>query len=181
MGSFFDGDRLYAARWRIIVHAVAIIVLLMTGICFIASAHAAGAGSSIVASARAELGRGEYGGDNRGADVRRYLRGREGLPWCAGFVSYVLEHAGANIRYTLGARDFLKQGRRVEDPRPGDLLVFWRGKRNGLQGHGGVIEKVTDKEITVIEGNRGRYPARVERYTYQRGGIPRFLAFVRVR
>lgn len=61
-------------------------------------------------NARMELGRGEQFGNNCGPDVMRYLDGRQNLPWCAGFVSYVLRESGYKIPYLLRAKSFLKYG-----------------------------------------------------------------------
>jgi uncharacterized protein (TIGR02594 family) len=111
-----------------------------------------------------------------GVYVRQYLNGQEGLPWCAGFVSYCLKKSGSNLRYTLRAKDYLKLGKIVNEPKAGDLMVF---SRKGGGGHIGIIEKVNPQEITTIEGNVGDYPARVKRIVYKK--IPKnLLAFVRL-
>lgn len=133
--------------------------------------------ADILTIAQSQIGLGEVGGNNKGMYVRRYLNGREGLPWCAGFVSYCVVKDGIRIPYTLRARDFLKLGIKVSNPKPGDLIVFSR--QGG--GHVGIVEKITKDTITTIEGNTGDYPSKVKRITYQRGHIKNFLAFVRLR
>ena len=133
--------------------------------------------ADVVSVAQSQIGLGEVGGNNKGMYVRRYLNGREGLPWCAGFVSYCVVKDGIRIPYTLRARDFLKLGIKVSNPNPGDLIVFSR--QGG--GHVGIVEKITKDTITTIEGNTGDYPSKVKRITYQRGHIKNFLAFVRLR
>ncbi len=130
--------------------------------------------------ARAQIGRGETGGDNHGPAVRAYLNGREGLPWCAGFVSYCLRESGHKTGYTLCARDYLKKGVVVRNPLPGDVVVFWRGNPHASTGHVEIVERVTSGEIVTIAGNTGGYPSRVKRITYRRGSIPRLLGFVRL-
>ena len=135
---------------------------------------------TIVKNAQAEIGRGETIFDNSGADVKRYLNGKEHLPWCAGFTSYVLRKSGINIKYTLLARDFLKLGKIVKTPEPGDLIVFYRGNKNSYTGHVGIIEKVSKDTITTIEGNTGKAPSKVKRIVYKRNNIKNLLAFVRV-
>ena len=128
------------------------------------------------AIASQEIGQGEVESNNKGKAVRLYLKGQEGLPWCAGFVSYCIAKSGKNIPYTLRAKDFLRLGKKVNIPKPNDLIVFTR--KGG--GHVGIIERVSDKEIVTIEGNLGNYPSKVKRVVYKRGNIKNFLAFVRL-
>lgn len=139
--------------------------------------------ADVVSVARAEIGKGELGWDNFGPDVLKYTKGKP-VSWCAGFVSYVLTESGADFDYTLSAREIFNRannsGDVVKDPRPGDIIVFWRGKPNGWQGHAGIVEKVDGEKIVTIEGNVGDYPAKVRRFEYQKNNIPKLLGFVRV-
>lgn len=168
-----------------------------------ASEAASGPGSpfglAALEIARAEMARGagEAGGNNRGPDVRLYLDGRaaEGADWCAGFVSWCYREGASRIgrempfRYSLGARDIRNQFRRKgwdfdagpdDPPRPGDIIVWWRGAINDWRGHIGLVERHADGIVTTIEGNRGPFPSRVQRYTYVLGRIQRLLGFGRV-
>jgi uncharacterized protein (TIGR02594 family) len=148
-----------------------VVVILLT---YIIAAFAA----TPLEVAKAEIGRGETIANNKGADIARYRA--DGVPWCAAFVSYCLKEAGYDLPYLLRAKSFLKYGKRIETPKPGDLVVFWRGTPGAATGHVGIVEAVTDEEIIVIEGNRGDFPAKVERVVYNRRNIPRLLAFVRI-
>ena len=50
----------------------------------------------------------------------------------------------------------MKVGTPVKEPQPGDIVVFWRGKEKGWQGHVGFFIKA-DKEknlIYVFGGNQ---------------------------
>ncbi len=145
------------------------------------SAFAFASGSRVVRIAESQIGKGEAGGDNRGAVVKGYTGGKE-VAWCAGFVSWVLQRAGKGQPYILHARDYwtVYKGKRVGEPRPGDVIVFWRGSRSGGQGHVGIVERVTATQVVTIQGNVGEYPAKVKRIVYARGEIPRLLGFVRV-
>ena len=149
---------------------VMLMMLLSSTVCF--------ADNIIVKNAQRELGRGEFLFDNVGSDVKRYLNGEEHLPWCAGFVSYVLRESGIKIQYTLRARDFLKLGKTIKDPRAGDLIVFSRG--SGC-GHVGIIERVDKNKIYTIEGNTGNVPSKVKRLSYNRKYIKNWLAFIRIK
>ena len=109
--------------------------------------------------ARREINQREFGANNRGSAVQKYLKGKEALPWCAGFVSYCLQKSGAKFNYTLRAKDFLTYGIKVIHVLPGDLAVFTR--KGG--GHIGIVEQVFKDYYISIEGNVGSYPAKVKR------------------
>ena len=158
------------ARAAIISIIVATIVIIAVGIWW-SVAHA-----DIVSVARQEIGHGEFIFDNYGPDVARYMQGRQGQPWCAGFVSYCLSRAGYKLPYTLQARKFLQYGKHVRKPEPGDLAVF---AREGQGGHVGIVEHYNKDKIIIIEGNAGKAPVQVRRIEYN--GTPKnLLAWVRL-
>lgn len=166
------------------VYWIFLMVLLMVGGCGggVKTAHA-----DIVAIAQAQIGHGESGADNRGKWVKTYLNGKEGLPWCAAFVSFVLKQSGKSsvFGYVLSAKEYWAKarsaGRTVKSPQPGDLIVFWRGSRSGHLGHVGIVESVKGGRITTIQGNVGKYPSLVKRITYKNmNEIPKLLGYVRV-
>lgn len=167
----YEPDYLARAAFLVLVLSV----LLIAG-CFIGSrpAHAA----SIVEIAQSQIGKGEIGGDNRGPQVKKYTRGQE-VAWCAAFVSWVRSQSGQASPYLLAARSYWKNysHKRVARPRSGDLIIFARGNH---QGHIGIVERVQGNTITTIEGNVGKFPATVRRFTYQIGNIKNLLGFVRV-
>ncbi len=132
--------------------------------------------ADVVSVAQSQIGLGEVGGNNKGMYVRKYLNGQEGLPWCAGFVSWCVREAGYDIPYLLRAKSYLKYGEVVNDPQPGDIVVFSR--KGG--GHVGIIERVTKDKIISIEGNLGAYPSKIKRVIYKRGQIKNLLGFVRL-
>ena len=126
--------------------------------------------------AQQEIGYGEIGGNNKGVYVRQYLNGREGLPWCAGFISYCLKKAGYNLPYFLRAKSYLRIGKKVTIPQAGDLIIFSR--QGG--GHIEIISKVTKNNIWTIGGNVGSFSAKVREFKYNRNNILRLLAFIRI-
>ena len=158
---------------QVIKWASVIIWSLLLGIVLVGIASAAE--PALVVVARAQIGNGETWGDNRGAYVRKYLNGKENLPWCAGFVSYCFRRAGYNMPYTLRAKDYLKYGKQVKKPIPGDLIVL---SRSG-GGHVGIIEQVKGDTITTIEGNTGKYPSKVKRIVYK-GKPKNLIAYIRI-
>lgn len=83
--------------------------------------------------------------------------------WCAMYVSFCLNYAGvpeyrvpreANCQYWV--RDLKEKGLYDEaadgEPEAGDLIFFdWDGR--GSAGHMGIVSKVEDGKVSVIEGN----------------------------
>jgi hypothetical protein len=144
------------------------------------------------AIAELNRGAGERGGNNRGPDVRRYLAPAglsEPNNWCAAFVSWCYLQAcnGAQERmpfdYTAGARALLNQFRRKAQahlpgvdyaPMPGDVVVWWRVKADGWQGHAGLVHQVRDGRLYTIEGN---HSSRVAGFDYVLGRVDKLLGF----
>lgn len=141
--------------------------------------------SRLLYYARHEIGKGELGADNAGPDVFKYTHGQKS-PWCAAFVSYVMDYSGIHdFGYLLSARSYYNKARvmgrlKHHDPRPGDLIVFSRGQAHSWTGHIGIIENVGPDRITTIEGNVGLYPAYVKRCSYRLGAIPHLLGFIKL-
>jgi uncharacterized protein (TIGR02594 family) len=113
-----------------------------------------------------------YGGSGAVALSQRYLgtnpterRSR----WCAEFMNMMERKMGRSGTGSALAKSFLNYGRRVSDPRPGDIAVMSR--RGG--GHVGYVMSVEGGKVKLISGNHGR---RVGVGTYPRG---RVIAFVR--
>ena len=153
------------------------------------------AGWNALQVARAEMaaGAGEIGGDDRGPFCKKYLAVTgldEGNDWCAAFVSYCFEEGNPGaMPYTptAGARAtrkaFKDKGWEVaptenDPPRPGDIIVWWRGARTGWKGHIGLVAGYADGIVHTIEGNR---TSKVENFTYVLGRIDRLLGFARAK
>lgn len=149
-------------------------VIVMLGMTLFSSCRVAHA-SNIVKIAQMEIGKGETVKNNYGKEVFKYTNG-QAVPWCAAFVSWTLKKAGKNSPYLLSAKNYLKVGKRVTRPQVGDLIVF--NRKAG--GHIGIIESISEEKITTIEGNVGKYPAKVKRVKYNAENIPNFVGFVRV-
>ena len=109
-----------------------------------------------------EIAQGEIGtceappGSNRIAYTHWYPM--DGSPWCAMFVSWVLDKAGVagyKHAYTpAGAEIFRKQGRFfTSDPKPGDVVYFDFPDSLARIQHVGFVEKDGGSSITTIEGN----------------------------
>lgn len=76
-------------------------------------------------------------------------------PWCAAFVGSVLGECGIAGTGKLNARSYLDWGEPVDNPVPGDVVVFWRGTRDGWQGHVAFFVKWQGGDLVVRGGNQG--------------------------
>lgn len=128
--------------------------------------------------ATSNLGFGEQGANNKGRFIEA-IGGKPGQEWCAYFAGYCYERAYERLGFDMpfkrsaGAKRLTKNlgkvGKLFTNPleaKPGDLVCWSRG-RLGWQGHVGVVESVDeDGIIHTIEGNVGRFPAKVKRLTH---------------
>ncbi|WP_420455761.1 CHAP domain-containing protein [Rubrivirga sp.] len=121
-------------------------------------------------TALAYVGTVERGGANRGLRVERFLRSvglGPGQPWCAAYVSYVLDAAGVRapldgrrrmIRSGLAARFITARSIRASEalrgakPVPPGAVVVWR-KGNGPFGHAGFALAWNGASGETVEGN----------------------------
>jgi hypothetical protein len=128
--------------------------------------------STPLAWAVSQLGVKELTGRNDGPQIKEYLLGEEGLPWCAAFVQWCY----AQCRISLPVKNKWL-GRSVRnlylafrdahalrpDAQPNRIVFFGtRGASDAGSGwHIGLIESVTDENLTTIEGNYQNRVARV--------------------
>jgi len=136
-------------------------------------------------------GAGEVGGNNMGPYVRKYLNelASEGSSWCAAFVSWCFDRAPGSIpfRYTVGARDLLAQAKAkgwanapgsAYAPQPGDIVVWWRVRAEGWQGHAGLVHHSSDDGyLYTIEGNKS---PKVAGFAYVQSRTEQLLGYVHV-
>lgn len=78
--------------------------------------------------------------------------------WCATFASVIMNMGGAvNAPYECSVTRMYQKakshGQLVSNPKPGDFVIYDWGN-NGTLDHVGVVDKVTPKTLTVIEGNK---------------------------
>jgi len=114
--------------------------------------------------ALAEKGTKEFSGDRDNPRVVEYLSSVNSLshqaqrndetPWCSVFVHWCLAQAGIQGTNSAAARSWLNWGKEVTQPEKGDIVVFWRGKKDGWHGHVGFVEKVTAKNVYCLGGNQ---------------------------
>ena len=111
--------------------------------------------------AQKEIGVKEIAGSKHNPDILKYhaTTGKysdDETPWCGSFVSWVLRECGLATLGALGAgaRNWLKYGSPTKNPKLGDLAIFWRGSKDGWQGHVAFFISETDSYIQVLGGNQ---------------------------
>jgi uncharacterized protein (TIGR02594 family) len=75
--------------------------------------------------------------------------------WCSSFVNWCHKQAGGEGTGNPAARSWIHWGKVTTQPKPGDVVVFWRGTRDGWQGHVAFYLGETGSAIIVLGGNQG--------------------------
>lgn len=75
--------------------------------------------------------------------------------WCSAFVNWVAMKCGMETSGKLNARSWLKVGEAVNTPTIGDVVIFWRGKKDSWQGHVAFYVNEDKDNIWVLGGNQG--------------------------
>lgn len=78
-------------------------------------------------------------------------------PWCSIFMNWVALQAGVEQSRSAAARSWLNVGFSVQNPEPGDIVVYWRGSPSSHQGHVGIFLGFSSdhKRIYTLGGNQG--------------------------
>jgi len=119
----------------------------------------------IIRISHLELGVKEVLGDGNSDQVEKYhlyaskennVHHPDSVPWCSSFICYVIEKSGLRSTNSLMARSWSQWGDSSKDlPAPGDIVVFWRGKRQGPFGHVGIYLRTNaDGNIVCLGGNQ---------------------------
>lgn len=129
----------------------------------------------------------EIGGNNRGPFVRKYLNELApiGSSWCASFVSWCFSQGSGEMpfKYTVGARHMLGQFKRKGwtygpgidyEPKPGDIVVWWRERLAGWKGHVGLVHQVRDGMLYTVEGNKS---SKVQGFSYVLSRMEKLLGY----
>ena len=122
---------------------------------------------SILLTAQKEIGVKEIPGKGSNKRVEEYLAYggsknndvelSDSVPWCAGFVGWVIEKAlGIESSNNLMARSYERMGyRRVDDlPQPGDVVTMYRNGKKSGSGHVGFYVGQTKGGLLVLGGNQ---------------------------
>lgn len=84
------------------------------------------------------------------------MRARE-TAWCGAFVGMVIAATLPNEPLPanpLGARNWTKFGMVLPEPQIGAVAVFWRGTRDGWQGHVGFVVGHDKTHLHILGGNQ---------------------------
>jgi uncharacterized protein (TIGR02594 family) len=111
--------------------------------------------------ARSQLGIKEApGDDDDNPDVVKFYtstslgKAHDSVPWCAAFVGYCLQESGTPGSGGANARSYMKWGKATKKPDYGDVVVFWRGSKDGWLGHVAFFVSDEGDEIKVLGGNQ---------------------------
>jgi uncharacterized protein (TIGR02594 family) len=112
--------------------------------------------------AKAEIGVSEILGSKHADRILQYHQATDlkastdEISWCSSFVNWCMKEAGMPYTNKANARSWVKWGHRVKKPNKGSTVcVFWRGKRDGWQGHVGFFAGEDEDNILVLGGNQG--------------------------
>jgi uncharacterized protein (TIGR02594 family) len=79
-------------------------------------------------------------------------------PWCSIFVAAMATRAGLRIPQSINAmaRSWLKAGVAIQEPIPGDVVVFYRGDVASIYGHVGIFMgfNKSSTKIYTLGGNQ---------------------------
>lgn len=120
------------------------------------------ANQAILALACSQMGRVEFPGKKSNGWIVHYLQSvklwakSDNVPWCAGFVGWVLTSLGFKGSGSLRARSYLGWGQPVEegDERPGDVVIYWRKSRKSASGHVNFLCRFEGRYVWGAGGNQ---------------------------
>lgn len=112
-----------------------------------------------------ELGQKEISGPAENQSIVRYAqeggsfewKSEEDTPWCSIFVNWCAKKTGLKGSGLASARSWLVAGQTVDNPQPGDIVVFWRESRDSWKGHVGFFFGFSrdGKRVFCLGGNQG--------------------------
>lgn len=76
------------------------------------------------------------------------------VPWCSSCINFVALLLGYERSNSASARSWLAVGQKVERPAIGDVVIFWRGKRTGWQGHVALYAGREGGKVLALGGNQ---------------------------
>lgn len=102
--------------------------------------------NNLLKTAIGELGVTEIGGSVHSERIVQYAEdiglswiNDDETPWCSIFMNWVALKAGVEQSGSAAARSWLNVGFSVQNPEPGDIVVYWRGNPSSHQGHVGIF------------------------------------------
>lgn len=127
--------------------------------------------AKVMEIAKSQVGEKEIPGRKHNPDIVKYWKAVNNIkvsddetPWCAAFVNWCLLEAGLPGTGKANARSFMKWGEPTSNPQEGDIVVYWRVKKNGWQGHVGFFSHFEKNLIVTLGGNQSN-EVRFSRYS----------------
>jgi len=115
-----------------------------------------------IAVARGELGQRDYPGPRHNPRVIEYLNttgfqaNNDETSWCSAFVNWCISKAGLRGTNNAAARSWLTYGQALSSPRPGCIVILWRGSPSSWKGHVGFFEGFdVGNRVRLLGGNQG--------------------------
>lgn len=118
---------------------------------------------AILAAAGEYLGLAEWpGAKHNPAILEMFAKvGHKGVtsdetPWCAAFVGAILASLGLPHTGKLNAKSYLAYGQsvRMQDARPGDIVVLWRNSPTSWEGHVAFFVRFEGNKVILRGGNQ---------------------------
>lgn len=83
--------------------------------------------------------------------------GSDEIAWCAAAANGILKEAGYKHTKRATARSLVDAGTKLDQFKPGCIVVLWRGSISGWQGHVGFGEKLSanGQQVRLLGGNQG--------------------------
>lgn len=78
------------------------------------------------------------------------------VSWCSVFIGSCAKNVGLQYTKLATARSWLKIGNAVTEPKPGDIVVFWRDNPNSWKGHVSIYlgQNPETNEVYALGGNQ---------------------------
>lgn len=77
------------------------------------------------------------------------------VAWCSSFVNWCIEQTGRRGTDSALARSWERWGKKLDEPGPGAIAVFWRETKSSGLGHVGFYVDETSTNVSVLGGNQG--------------------------
>jgi len=77
-------------------------------------------------------------------------------PWCSVFMNWVAEKARFQRSHSAAARSWLNVGFEINNPEPGDIVIYWRESPASAKGHVGIFMGFSHDHIRIytLGGNQ---------------------------
>lgn len=107
-----------------------------------------------------QIGEKEVAGSTDNPAIMQYAKDcgmgydHDEISWCSLFINWVMLMCGLTRSRTLAARDWLKIGIKITDPKMGDVVIFWRNSPSSWMGHVAIFLRIENGVVYCIGGNQ---------------------------